>query len=249
MGGELKGLAVWDGKVGDGPGGTASIVDFWDSRDIDRVVIPPPPPPPTPLPAQRQPSQLSVSPPALTAVSHKVVSILFADVVGFGHLNEEHVRFFAEYYLNELPKLVTRSTRKPRACNTWGDGLYMIFDEIRDAGLFALDLVDFVEETNWVKKGLPRDLHIRVALHTGPTYKFTEQLTHRDAYMGTHVFRSARIEPVTPPGNVYASGEFAALATTEGISEFVCEYCGRVPLAKEHGTYPLYHVRREHAMA
>ena len=69
-------------------------------------------------------------------------------------------------------------------------------------------------------------------------------LTEQDTFMGAHVSRAARIEPVTPPGNVYASSAFAALAATEKVREFVCEYRGRVPLAKEFGNHPLYHVLR-----
>jgi len=63
-------------------------------------------------------------------------------------------------------------------------------------------------------------------------------------YGGTHVSHAARIEPITPPGEVYASRWFAALAAADGVTEFVCEYVGRTPLAKGYGTFPTYHVRR-----
>jgi class 3 adenylate cyclase len=58
------------------------------------------------------------------------------------------------------------------------------------------------------------------------------------------VSRAARIEPITPPGQVYASEAFAALAAAESVKSFACDYVGQQALAKSHGTLPTYHVRR-----
>lgn len=52
----------------------------------------------------------------------------------------------------------------------------------------------------------------------------------------------ARIEPKTPPGQVYASENFAAIAAAQKITDFRCEYVGRLPLAKGYGTFGTYHV-------
>ncbi len=60
----------------------------------------------------------------------------------------------------------------------------------------------------------------------------------------SHVNRAARIEPITPPGQVYASEAFAALSAVRCPDSFVCEYVGQTPLAKGYGTFPAYHVRR-----
>jgi class 3 adenylate cyclase len=63
-------------------------------------------------------------------------------------------------------------------------------------------------------------------------------------YFGAHVSRAARIEPITPPGQVYASGAFAALARADDVRDFRCDYVGRTPLAKAYGALPMYVVRR-----
>ena len=52
------------------------------------------------------------------------------------------------------------------------------------------------------------------------------------------------IEPVTPPGLVYASESFAALAAAEAATSFRCEYVGQTAQAKGYGTFPTYVVRR-----
>ena len=69
-------------------------------------------------------------------------------------------------------------------------------------------------------------------------------MTGHPDYTGMHVSRAARIEPITPPGHVYASRSFAALAAAQGARDFVCEYVGQTPLAKGYGTFPTYHIRR-----
>ena len=43
------------------------------------------------------------------------------------------------------------------------------------------------------------------------------------------VSRAARLEPKTPPGQVYASEAFAALAAIERVSDFTCEYVKNSP--------------------
>jgi class 3 adenylate cyclase len=92
--------------------------------------------------------------------------------------------------------------------------------------------------------GLPSELNLRIALHAGPAYACTDPVTRAPNFIGTHVSRAARIEPITPPGQVYASQAFAALAEAQGVTEFTCDYVGQTPLAKKYGTFPTYHVRR-----
>ena len=91
-----------------------------------------------------------------------------------------------------------------------------------------------------------------LALHAGPVYEMTDPITGATNYFGAHVSRAARIEPITPPGHIYASQAFAALATAQaampdtasGPPPFTCVYVGQVPLAKRYGTFAMYHVRR-----
>jgi class 3 adenylate cyclase len=104
-----------------------------------------------------------------------------------------------------------------------------------------------VATANWAEKGLPAGLSLRIALHAGPVYEFDDPITRSRSYTGTHVSRAARIEPVTPPGQVYASEAFAALAAAHRASGFVCDYVGQTPMAKGYGTLPTYHVQPKSA--
>src|SRR5438045_1427170 len=92
--------------------------------------------------------------------------------------------------------------------------------------------------------GLSSRLSLRIALPAGPVYEFTAPVTGNRSYGGTHVSRAARIEPITPPGQVYASEAFAAMAAAQRVTSFNLDYAGQTPMAKGYGTFPTYHVRR-----
>lgn len=176
--------------------------------------------------------------------SAKIAGVLFADVVGFSRLSDLQFRTFVRHFLGEVGELGARSEHKPITANTWGDGLFYLFDTVRDTGLFALELTELVAKERWERWRLPAGLGLRVGVHVGPLFSCPDPVTGRPALWGNHVTRAARIEPITPPGHVYASREFAALATAMRVSEFECEPVGRVGLAKLYGDALLYHVRR-----
>jgi adenylate cyclase len=69
-------------------------------------------------------------------------------------------------------------------------------------------------------------------------------VSRRTTYYGTEVSRTARIEPVTPPGSVYVTEPFAAILEMEAANRFVCNYVGKTPLAKGYGVFPLYRLSR-----
>jgi adenylate cyclase len=63
-------------------------------------------------------------------------------------------------------------------------------------------------------------------------------------FMGSHVSRTARIEPVTPPGIVYVTEPFAAALELDGRTEFGCDYVGHMAAAKDYGRLRMYRLRR-----
>ncbi|MBV8714701.1 MAG: DUF4071 domain-containing protein [Chloroflexi bacterium] len=186
------------------------------------------PQPPAPQ-AERFPSQ--------------IVGMLFADAVHFSRLREAEVVIFSDLFMGAIGQLVASSANAPVFTNTWGDGLFFVFRNVVDAGTFALSLRDLVNTTDWVARGLPAELNLRIGLHAGPVFGSRDPITGRAGYFGTHISRAARIEPITPPGHVYASEPFAALSELVSNRIFTCEYVGQTPQAKGYGTFPTYHVR------
>jgi len=242
---DLVCIAVWDGKGGDGPGGTAESIDHWRhaNRDVEIVDL-------QAIAARRSataPAARTVIDPEPRDQRHydaRIVGLLFADVAGFSKLDEEQIPSFIERYLGEIGRLLAEHPDQPILSNTWGDGFYFVFPSVAEAGDFALRLSDRLRGIDWTKHGLPAGLGIRVAVHAGPAYAFTDPVTGRPNYLGAHVSFAARIEPVTPPGVVYGSGAFAALAKSAGVRAFSCGYVGPTPLAKGAGTTPMYVIQR-----
>ena len=169
--------------------------------------------------------------------------MLFADAQGYSKLGDEEIPRFVDHFFGLVAKLAAESPYRPLVEETWGDAVYFVFSNVRDAGRFALDLRDSVRNTDWASKRLP-NINLRVGLHVGLVYLCTNPVTGRAACVGPHVSRAARIEPITPPGQVYASQEFAALAAADGLKEIRCDYVGQTSMAKKYGTFPTYVVNR-----
>jgi class 3 adenylate cyclase/tetratricopeptide (TPR) repeat protein len=242
-------LAVWDGQSGEGLGGTAGTVQRWrklglevETIDLRKILF------------QARPDltgSVAVTPRVTSHGASETVpqfiseirALLFADVEGFSKLTDEEVTRFAQHFLGLVGELIGEVVQKPLMKNTWGDGLYFVFSNVRDAGQFALDLRDRVGRIDWPGKGLP-SLSLRIGLHAGPVFFCTDPVTQRANFIGAHVSRAARIEPVTPPGQVYASQAFAALAAAAGVEEFRCDYVGQTSMAKNYGVFPTYAVLR-----
>lgn len=120
--------------------------------------------------------------------------------------------------------------------------MYCVFRRVPDAGVFALLLCDLVCRVDWRKINLPK-LSIRISLHAAPVFPVWDAVSQTRNYTGTHTSRAARIEPITPPGNVYCTSQFASLSETLGVREYECGYVGHLPLAKAYGTQAVFNVK------
>jgi class 3 adenylate cyclase len=92
--------------------------------------------------------------------------------------------------------------------------------------------------------GLPMHLALRLGGHLGPVFPAWDPVLREMGFMGSHVSRTARIEPVTPPTDVYVTEPFAAALMLGGAHEFACEYVGHMPAAKDYGRLRMYRLRR-----
>lgn len=237
--GEVRALAAWDPASPGAPGGAASVVAHWQRQAlaIDQVDIgalrgtPAAAPPPTPAP----------EPPR--AVRHELRAMLFADAVGYSKLGEDQIPGYIEGFLGAVGELGRRTAHRFEHVETSGDGLYMVFREAAGAARFALELNALVAGFDRARWGLPPGFDLRIALHCGPVHCATDPITGLPMYTGPHTSRAARIEPVTPPGQVYASSALAAVLAATGAGGLAMSYVGRMPLAKGYGTLGLYHVR------
>jgi class 3 adenylate cyclase len=244
-------LAVWDPGSGAATGGTSDFVQTWNKKQlpvhiiditkVDRTG--------TNIDEKGAEPVASEEPAAVPRFKnvHRVLKVmLFADLVGFGSLKEEQIPFYINRYMKGFEGIVKKRRFKPHFMNTWGDALYFVFDDPVAAAECALELKDYVTTTQWEDHFLPADLNIRIGLHVGPVFGAKEPLVNRMNYFGRHVNWAARIEPITNPGNVYASEQFASMLMTRSDHELEARYVGIIVLPKQFGTYPIYLVKRTH---
>src|SRR5262249_23578359 len=156
----------------------------------------------------------------------------FADFAGFSRVHDALAPLFQERFFRIAADEIETSDTKPRMASTWGDALYVVFDAPEQGADFALRFLAKMRDADWTALGLPDSSQIRVALHTGPVFCGSDPIMHRDNYYGSSVNKAARIEPVTPPGMVYASEAFAASLAATGQMAYSVEYVGKLALAK-----------------
>ena len=164
--------------------------------------------------------------------------MLFADAVNYSKLKERQLSLFVEHFLKPVAEIISGFGNP--VVNTWGDGLFVAIESIAEAGVLALRLRDFVAGERWGALGLPGDFDLRISLHAGPAYEIEDPIIMRRTFIGSNVTRAARLEPKTPPGEVYVTQPFAALAELETEREFDTQYVGKVALAKDFGAYETY---------
>jgi len=247
LGTSLVGLAVWDGKAARGRGGTGDVVALWRERGIavEHVDV-------TALRAALAGKDAAQAAPAAPVTeaglgpgfSYEIKAMLFADAVGFSKMTEDQIPIFIRNFMGRVGALNERTAHRPIHMQTSGDGLYFVFRDTKDAGHYALELNAIVRGTDWTELGLPPSFDLRIGLHCGPIFCCEDPVTHEALYTGSHTSRTARIEPITPPGQVYTSSAFAAVAAATGVDDLGFSYIGRIPLAKHYGSLALYHVQR-----
>ena len=230
-------VAVWDGHAAAGPAGVAVDMAYWAKGRRRQVVISVRRPPPSPAPG-------SVPPAASGPASRAMKAMLFADVKGFGALRDEQIPAFIEAVMGQMAKVVEGLDVPPRHIETWGDGLFLVFDQPIDAAVAALALQEAHRALDLRGLGLPRSLGLRIGGHYGPVHLTTNPLTKTPAVVGAHVVIAARIEPDVAPGSACVSEALAAaLATCHG-DRVRCGYVGRTQGRKDFPATPIFNLTR-----
>ncbi|MBU1220286.1 adenylate/guanylate cyclase domain-containing protein [Myxococcota bacterium] len=168
-----------------------------------------------------------------------IASMFFADSEGFSKLTEDQIPVFMKVFLDNVTKNL-EGFEKPVWINTWGDAIYMVFKNISEAAFFALELQLSLADLDWTAYGLPGRINLRIGLHCGPVNIVANPLTGKMNYTGNHVIKTARLEPVTPPGKVYVTEGFAACCSALGVPGLHFSYVGRLEYSKGFGSFPVY---------
>jgi len=225
-------VAVWDGGPPGGVSGTTVDIGTWRATGRPSITIA--------SHGSAVPAPRALADPARRRVPR---AMLFGDVKGFSKLTEREMPAFVEVVLGGLAAAVARHAAHVLFRNTWGDGVFVVLDDVAIAARCALDLQQAFAAIDLAAAGLPAHLGLRLGGHQGPVYEFTDPLLGRPNFFGAHVSRTARIEPVTPVGEVYVTEMFAAALALSADTAFACDYVGHMPAAKGYGNLRMYLLR------
>jgi hypothetical protein len=248
---EVRQLALWDGGPPEGTAGTSIDVATWRRAGRPITIVSPD----GGAPAVDEVGQpRAAAPPSPSAGagdgrSGRVVrAMLFGDVKGFSKLTDEQLPVFSRLFLGAFADAVNRHRGDVWHRNTWGDALYVVLSDASTAAACALELQDALAQLDLEAEGLPRTLALRLGGHVGPVFPTYDPVLETQGFMGSHVSRTARIEPVTPPGAVYVTEPFAAALVLADRREFTCDYVGHMMAAKDYGRLRMYRLRRADAL-
>lgn len=167
-------------------------------------------------------------------------SILFADYKGFSALGERELPLFMREIMGRVGQVLDDFGEHVEFRNTWGDALYAIIDQPTVAARVALSLQDRLADLPLGIIPQSGEAGMRIGLHFGPIYKGTDRVTGDALWYGGEVNRTARIEPVTPVGEVYCTETFAAALALEGDGGCDLTPVGVTQLPKGFGSVALY---------
>ncbi len=172
-----------------------------------------------------------------------MTNIMFLDMKGYSSLDDDEIRNLITHAFPEMQELVEK--RAPDHVNTWGDAIVVTARDVREIAHVALDMRDFFYRFDWGRNGL-RPLRARISLHTGAIWSGTDVFTGRGLILGHTVNLAARIEPITQPGQVWATTDFNTALTRDRQELFRSAPLGRSELPKGAGLEDLHVIYRAH---
>lgn len=171
-------------------------------------------------------------------------TMIFGDLKGFSKLSDAQMPAFVGEILGAMSSCLADFQAELLFRNTWGDGIYLVFEDPGEAARCGFALQEAVATAVRQSENLPDTLGLRLGVHYGPVYEIEDPVMGTRNFFGSHVSHAARTEPRTPEGEIYVTAQTAAALALNHRERFRCEYVGRIPLAKDHGEYPMYHLKQ-----
>jgi class 3 adenylate cyclase len=226
--------AIWDRVVSDQQSSTYSNISKWQSLGHRSEVIDSP----VQLP-QAVVREFGQHHPTLRREPH---AILFSDVRGFGKLSDSGVVWFFNELHPVLAAVIDRYRDDIQFVDTWGDAIYLVARKASTVAHVAAELNDAMSTLDQSSLALDEPLMLRIGLHYGPVYKLYDHLAQTVTYASTDVTKTARIEPVTPPGEIFGTEPLVAMLELEGEHWARYRYAGTIPSAKGYGAFRMFHI-------
>ena len=182
---DLLQLAVWDGQETNELAGTWIDIREWRSHGLETIVID---------------SEGNLRAPArvhrgdrLSLPARKVRAIMFGDFVGFSKLKDRQMLTFFENVMGCVGRTFDRFDGHLVTRNTWGDGIYAVFDDLGAAARCAIEVHSDLARLDLASLALPMNLGLRLGLDLGAVFEIRDPILKAVGFTGSHVSR--------PPGS------------------------------------------------
>lgn len=185
----------------------------------------------------------SILDPAGMPPGRRMVGLLFADIAGFMRLDDPDLPRFWDVVMRGIAETLDAQRERILLSQTWGDALHVVTTDAATAASIATRIQAFIQQLVELPDSPFPALELRVAAHYAPVFEGFDPIQHARTYFGTQLTFTARIEPVTPPGQVYVTEGLAAQLAIEAPDAFTCDYVGEIQLAKRFGNYRVYAMR------
>jgi class 3 adenylate cyclase len=226
-------FAVWDGKPAATISGAAADVARWRESGHDSRIIA----------VERRPAGADAGQDRAESGRRELRALMFGDTVGFSRLPERLLRTYNKEFLGAIAGATRSYGASVLSANSWGDAIYMVVEDAVHAARCAIEIQRCLAAVDYRALGFPEALQLRLSTHYGPVFPGIDEITGVPTYFGKEVTFAARMEPVTPPSEVYATEEMACQLALRREATVAADYVGRVALAKKFGTAPMYRLR------
>lgn len=234
----LMQLAVWDQSMSNRSRGTYSNIVKWKQLGHHSEIIPSPA-----IVRRSAPHKPREAYPATRREPH---AILFSDVRGYSKLSDRDILWYFNELQPALANVIDEFRPEIQHLDTWGDAIFLVTEKASTAAKIAVALNSAIAEIDQTSLNLEEPLLMRIGLHFGPVYKLYDHLIRDYTYSSNDVNKTARIEPVTPPGEIFGTEPFVARLELEGEGWANFEYAGTIPSAKNYGAFRMFHIRTKY---
>ena len=171
--------------------------------------------------------------------------IIFTDIAKYSTLEDDELKLFHGEIMPIIFEHLKEYQDNAIFWNTWGDAIVAVYDKAEIAINMALIYRDAFRKINFTRLGLNK-LRPRIAGNFGEFEILFDPALGKDNVHGTTINQTARIEPITIPGEIFVSKTFRNEAMKTYDFKDICRFddMGEVTLPKKAGKLYLYRLCR-----
>lgn len=167
--------------------------------------------------------------------------VIFTDIEKYSTLKDADLKIF----FNKIIPIISEELKEYKDAaiiwNTWGDAIFAIYDKAEKAINMALAYREAFSKLDFEKFGIKK-LNPRIAGNFGEFELIFDPVSGKQNVHGTLVNITARIEPVTTPGEIFVTKEFRdmSISSYDKVDNVRFEDMGEIKLPKNAGVLNLY---------